>query len=325
MTIGSLDIFPKNQQTSNINNLTGYPLTVQNGGTGSTSFTPYSVIVEGPTSTSPLTSVQLGPGQVLIGTSTSPIANNLMAGPGIGIAEGEGTITISATSSSSAMYDGNTGTAIPAGGILNIIGGPGSNITTTGSSNNLTITIVGAWSPEYGGTGVSDPPAHTIPIAEGSSNFNFLALTNGQILIGSTSADPVPATLTAGTGVNITNAAGSITINSTGGGLTWVDVISTGATMTPNTGYIADNAALVTLQLPPTVPQGSVFRVAGKGAGKWQITESAGQSINYGIATTTTTTGSLAATNQYDAVELLCVTANTQFIVLSSIGNLTAN
>jgi hypothetical protein len=42
------------------------------------------------------------------------------------------------------------------------------------------------------------------------------APTNGQILIGSTGAAPVAATLTAGTGMSITNAAGSITLNNTG-------------------------------------------------------------------------------------------------------------
>jgi hypothetical protein len=48
--------------------------------------------------------------------------------------------------------------------------------------------------------------------------------TNGQLLIGSTSANPVAATLTAGTGITVTNGAGSITIASSGGGggLTWL-------------------------------------------------------------------------------------------------------
>ncbi len=43
-------------------------------------------------------------------------------------------------------------------------------------------------------------------------------LTNGQVIIGSTGAIPVASTLTAGTNVTITNAAGSITINATGSG-----------------------------------------------------------------------------------------------------------
>lgn len=42
------------------------------------------------------------------------------------------------------------------------------------------------------------------------------AMTNGQLLIGSTGAAPVVAAITAGTNVTVTNAAGSITIASTG-------------------------------------------------------------------------------------------------------------
>ena len=68
-------------------------------------------------------------------------------------------------------------------------------------------------SPTNGGTGISNPTAHTLPVAEGSSNFTFLGpLTNGQLLVGSTSADPVAAALTQGAGITITNGAGSITV-----------------------------------------------------------------------------------------------------------------
>ncbi len=44
------------------------------------------------------------------------------------------------------------------------------------------------------------------------------SMTNGQVIIGSTSGTPTAATLTAGTNVTITNGPGSITINSTAGG-----------------------------------------------------------------------------------------------------------
>ena len=59
---------------------------------------------------------------------------------------------------------------------------------------------------------------HGIQIGAASNGLTSQVLTNGQLLIGSTGAAPVAATLTAGTGVSITNGAGSITINSTGGG-----------------------------------------------------------------------------------------------------------
>lgn len=43
-------------------------------------------------------------------------------------------------------------------------------------------------------------------------------LTNGQVIIGSTGAKPVAATLTAGANVTITNSAGGVTISATGSG-----------------------------------------------------------------------------------------------------------
>ena len=73
--------------------------------------------------------------------------------------------------------------------------------------------------PSQGGTGVINPTAHTLPVAEGAAPFNFLGpLTNGQLLIGSTGADPVPASLTAGANITITNSAGGISIAASGGG-----------------------------------------------------------------------------------------------------------
>lgn len=148
--------------------------------------------------------------------------------------------------------------------------------------------------------------------------------TNGQLPIGSTGADPVLATLTAGTGISITNGAGSITINGSGGGLSWTDVTGTTQAMAVNNGYTANNAGLVTLTLPTTAAYGTTMAVVGKGAGGWKIAQNSGQTIHFGFVNTTSgATGSLASTNQYDVVFLLCTVANTDFTVIQSIGNLT--
>jgi len=73
------------------------------------------------------------------------------------------------------------------------------------------------------------------------------ALTNGQLLIGSTGAAPVAANITAGSGITVTNGAGSIqidytptitqataTADATTTSLT--DVLLTGMTVTPGAG-----------------------------------------------------------------------------------------
>ena len=180
----------------------------------------------------------------------------------------------------------------------------------------------------YNGSGTFTAPTitqHAIVIGDAANDIKSIAaMTNGQLPVGSTGADPVPATLTAGTGISIINGAGSITINGTGGGVTWNDVTGTSASMAVNNGYLSDNAGLVTLTLPSTVPQFSVIAVAGFGAGGWTIAQNAGQLIHFGSTTTTTGAGgSLSSTNRYDAIYLLNVAANTTFVVLNSIGNIT--
>jgi hypothetical protein len=148
---------------------------------------------------------------------------------------------------------------------------------------------------------------------------------NGQLMIGSSGVNAVPATLTQGTGVTITNGAGSITIAATGGtGLTWVDQSSASVTMAVNTAYVSDDGAtLVTFTLPSTAALGSVFGIVGKGAGGWTIAEQSGQTMRFGSITTTATTGSLASSNSGDCVFFVCTTANTVFTVYSSVGNIT--
>lgn len=108
-------------------------------------------------------------------------------------------------------------------------------------------------------------------------------------------------------------------------GFTWNEVVVMGPTsMVANNGYVANNAGLVTLTLPVTAAFGTVIRVAGKGAGGWIISQNAGQTIHFGSSDTTPGVGgSLASTLQYDSVELLCTVADTEWTVLSVIGNLT--
>ncbi len=151
------------------------------------------------------------------------------------------------------------------------------------------------------------------------------SMTDGQVIVGSTGATPVPATLTAGTGISITNAAGSITVAATGSGESWVEVTGTSQALAINTGYIANNVGLVTLTLPLTAAQGSVITIVGKGAGGWKIAQNASQLIHLGSSVTTTGVGgSLASTNQWDVIEIVCITADTTWSLTSAPqGNIT--
>lgn len=154
------------------------------------------------------------------------------------------------------------------------------------------------------------------------------SLTDGQVLIGSTGLNPVPATLTAGANITITNTAGAITIEGTGPspGFEWTDVTGTTQTMASNNGYVADNSSLVTFTLPSTSNFGDEMKVIGKGAGGWKIVFNTGQTIILGNKECTTTTGNLASTNANDSVYLLCTTANTVWTVSTGTqGNLDVN
>lgn len=108
-----------------------------------------------------------------------------------------------------------------------------------------------------------------------------------------------------------------------GSSFTWNEVTGTTQTASVDNGYITNNASMVTVTLPDTAALGSVVRVAGKGAGGWRIAQNAGETIHFGNTDTTTgTTGNLSSTNQYDSVELLCITANSDWVVASSVGNI---
>jgi hypothetical protein len=147
---------------------------------------------------------------------------------------------------------------------------------------------------------------------------------NGQLIIGSVGVNPVAATLTAGAGISIVNGAGSITITGSGSS-GWVDQTTTPVTMSVSTGYTSDaGASLVTFTLPTTSAIGDFVEINGKGSGLYTIAQAAGQQIHFGnLASTLGAGGSVASTLQYDCIRLRCITANTIWVVVSSVGNFT--
>lgn len=102
----------------------------------------------------------------------------------------------------------------------------------------------------------------------------------------------------------------------------WIDVTGTTQALKQNTGYTANNGALVTLTLPVKANYGSTIEVVGKGAGGWLIAQNASQMIHYiSVTTTTGVGGSLASTARYDSVKLLCTVADLEWTVIASEGN----
>lgn len=178
--------------TTDISKLTGI-LGTANGGTGLSTFTSANNALYS-TSASVLTAGTLPVPAGGTG-ATDLTANNVIIGNGTSAVQ----FVAPGTNGNVLTSNGTTWVSSPAtGGVTSFSAG------TTGltPSTNTTgvVTLAGTLAVSNGGTGQT-------------------TYTNGQLLIGNTTGNTLTkATLTAGTGISITNGAGSITIASSGGG-----------------------------------------------------------------------------------------------------------
>lgn len=130
--------------------------------------------------------------------SATPASNNinLVGGTGMDTTATGSTVTfnfdVTEVGALPTSFPCDVGTGVPSGNILNLVGG--TNIATSGSGNSVTMNIEGQIPIANGGTGLSTTP------------------TNGQLLIGNGTGYTL-ATLTEGTAIDITNGAGTITID----------------------------------------------------------------------------------------------------------------
>jgi len=155
-----------------------------------------------------------------------------------------------------------------------------------------------------GGTGLATLTANALYVGNGTSAPSAVSVgTTGQVLQGNTGAAPTWGTPSAG--------------------ITWTEVTGTSQSAAVNNGYIANNGGLVTVTLPGTFAVGDIVHVVGKGAGLWNITATAGDTIQFGNQASSSG-GTVTATNQYDAIQVIGITANTTWACTGvSQGNLT--
>jgi hypothetical protein len=168
--------------------------------------------------------------------------------------------------------------------------------------------------------------ANALPVGSGGSG-RTTATAYGVICGGTTTTAAHQSVASVGTAGQVltSNGAGALPTFQNQAGYVWTEVTGTSQSMAVESGYIANNVALVTLTLPASASVGDSITVAGKGAGGWKIAQNAGQVIRAGASSTTVgAAGYLQSTNQYDSIELLCITANTDWVVLTGPqGNIT--
>lgn len=120
-------------------------------------------------------------------------------------------------------------------------------------------------------------------------------MTNGQLIIGSTGATPTAATLTQGSGVTITNGAGTITISATGTGGTVTSVSGT-ANQINSTGGTTPVLSLSSTAVFPGTVTLNADPITNLQAATKQYVDAIASGLIVKLACYAATTGNLTAT-----------------------------
>lgn len=95
----------------------------------------------------------------------------------------------------------------------------------------------------------------------------------------------------------------------------WLPITGATENAAVNRGYVPLNDSVpVVITLPAIAPFGSIVAVQGYGLGGWELVANTGQTIRL-ITSVTSSAGSLASATSYDAVEVVCVVANSAWTV----------
>lgn len=225
--------------------------------------------------------------------------------------------------------DSGTSPVVPDGaGNIALNGDATQGVSTVGGTNAIEFTVADATDSQKG---VAKFNSTDFVVSSGEVT---LAGT-GQVLsiTGDTGGPQAPVSnnfdINGENGITTVSASGQLrVIGSTASTYAWTEITATTLALVGGNGYILNNVSGVDATLPASCNVGDTFKIIIKNAAPnlGQILQNAGQTIHFGNTSTTTgVTGTLVPSDQWDVVELVCVTANTDFAVLSSIGQWEVN
>ncbi len=192
------------------------PVSVSDGGTGLTNYTIGDLLYASNT-------------QVLSRLADVAVGNVLRSG-GVGVAPAWGKValttdvngTLPAANGGTGLASYTTGDLVFASGATTL-----SSLADAATGNALISGGVGV-APSYGKIGLTTHVSGTLPVVNGGTGDS--TYTDGQLLIGNTTGNTLTkATLTAGTGITVTNGSGSVTVTNSAPLSNFTAAISTAA------------------------------------------------------------------------------------------------
>lgn len=186
-------------------------------------------------------------------------------------------------------------------GNVTSIAGTADQIAASSPTGNVVLSLIGPYTP-------ATYTAHGVLVGEGTGSIVATAPGSaGQFLVsGGSSADPSFQTATPQ--------------------LTVTPVAGASQSMAVNHSYIANDASLTTFTLPATAAVGSILQIVGSAlnTGGWTITYGTSQIIWGPAGSSTITSGSASsAAAAAQSVTMVCVVANTTWVITANSGTIT--